>query len=404
VANTIERFSAISILPKHIWSKFIDPKNPADSKAAVEFENTEIIGSGPFKMAEYKPGEFTRLTAVKDHYLNPPKIDEVIFRVFGNGDAMVQALRTGEVDLIQVPNNTIVRSLQGDATVKVVIGNQRSLTDIIFNVTDPANCPKDVGKCTGNPALRDVKVRQALSYATDKQQLIDTVLLGLGTPGLSLVMPAQGDGYASEVQDYAFDPAKANALLDEAGYKDSDGDGVREMPGDPTKPLKLRYSYPSDQNQNGQRFFELLRDMWKQVGVQIDLTPLQADALTAACCPAFDYDVINWGWSAGVDPSSLLNVPTTAEIPTGTSESGYSNPEYDQLYTQQQVTVDAKARGEMLHKMQALLVRDVPYIIPYYAQNVEAYRSDRFQGFVIDPDGLLELINRRTIVGVSPIK
>ncbi|WP_370650215.1 oligopeptide/dipeptide ABC transporter ATP-binding protein [Oscillochloris sp. ZM17-4] len=300
--------------------------------------------------------------------------------------------------------HTVVRALQGEANIQVEIGNQLGLTDIIFNVTDPANCPPDDGKCTGHPALRDVKVRQALAHATDKQQLIDTVLLGLGTPGLTLVTPGQGEAYAKELQDYAFDPAKANQILDDAGYADSDGDGVREMPGDPSQPLTFRYNYPSDQSANGQRIFELLRDMWQQVGVKIELTPLDADALTSVCCPAFDFDVINWGWYAGVDPSSLLYIATTAEIPTGNSETGYGNPEYDKLYAEQEVTVDVAKRRELLAQMQQILLRDVPYIIPYYAQNVEAYRKDRFQGWVVDPEGVLALSSRISLTAVSPIK
>jgi peptide/nickel transport system substrate-binding protein len=176
------------------------------------------------------------------------------------------------------------------------------------------------------------------------------------------------------------------------------------MPGDPKKPLKFRYSYPSDQNQDGQRVFELLRDMWSQAGVKIELTPLQADALTAACCPAFDYDVINWGWFAGVDPSSLLYIATTKEIPTGNSESGYANPEYDKLFTEQEVTVEPAARSAILHKMQGILVRDVPYIITYYRQSVEAYRSDRFQGWEVVPDGILAITGRQSITKVAPVK
>jgi peptide/nickel transport system substrate-binding protein len=343
VANTDERFSGVPILPKHIWEKF------KDNKAATEFENLEAIGSGPFKVAEFKSGEFTRLTAVKDHYLTPPKIDEVIYKVYQNDDAMIQALKTGEVDIISPPNTT-VRALQSEPNVKVEIGNSLSLTDIILNTTDPKNCPKDVGKCTGHPALRDVKVRQALAYATEKQLLIDTVLLGLGAPGLSLVMPGHGDGYAKQVQDYPFDLEKAKQTLEDAGYKDSDGDGIREMPGDPSKLLSFRYSFASDQNAaNGPRFFETLRDMWKQAGVDIKLQAMEADAMTAICCPAFDFDVIQWGWGAGVDPSSLLYVATTDEIPTGNSETGYSNPEYDTLFKEQEITVDKAKRNEILH-------------------------------------------------------
>jgi peptide/nickel transport system substrate-binding protein len=398
VANTDERFSAVPILPKHIWEQF------KDATAAAEFENLEMIGSGPFAMAEYRPGEFTRLKAVKDHYLTPPKIDEVIFRVFGNDDAMVQALRTGEVDLVD-PQNTVVRVLQNEANIKVEIGNDLRLLDIIFNVTAPENCPPEDGKCTGHPALRDVKVRQALAHAVDKQQLIDVVQVGLATPGLGLVLPGHGAAFHSELQDYAYDPEKAKQILEDAGYKDSDGDGIREMPGDPSTPLRLRYSFPSDQYAaEGPRFAELLGEMWSQVGVAIDIQAIEADALTAACCPAFDYDVIQWGWEAGADPSSLLSILTTENISTGVGETGYSNPEYDQLYQEQQVTADPQKRIELIHQIQEVVLRDVPYIIAYYQQKVQAYRSDRFQGWVIDPEGQLELSSRISLVAISPMQ
>lgn len=399
VANTTERFAGIYILPQHIWGELA-----GDETAATEFTNEAMVGSGPFKLAEYKQGEFTRLSAVKDHYRTPPQIDEVIFRVFGNFDAMVQALRTGEIDVTTISSNTVVRSLQGEANLKVEIGNQLGLTDIIFNITDEATCPPEVGKCTGHPALRDVQVRQALAHATDKQQLIDVVLLGLGTPGLSLVMPGHGEAFASELEDYAYDVARANQILDEAGYADSDGDGVREMPGDPSTPLRLRYSFPSDQSTGGTRIFEVLRDMWAQAGVAIELTALEADALTAICCPAFDFDVIQWGWSAGPDPSSLLYITTTEQIPTGVSETGYANPEYDELYNRQLVTVDPAERAAIIQQMQQIMVRDVPYIIPYYPQAVQAYRTDRFEGWVLDPEGLLALESRLSLVAITPVQ
>ena len=93
-------------------------------------------------------------------------------------------------------------------------------------------------------------------------------------------MPGHGDGFAKDVQDYPFDVEKAKQMLEDAGYKDTDGDGIREMPGDPKKPLSFRYSFASDQNAaNGPRFFETLRDMWKQVGVELKLQALEADAL-----------------------------------------------------------------------------------------------------------------------------
>lgn len=399
VANTDERFSSVYILPQHIWSEL------GDEAAVLEFENLEMIGSGPFRMAEYVPGEFTRLSAVKDHYSTPPKIDEVIFRVFGNGDAMVQALRSGEIDLIGVPSNTVVPALQRDSNITVEIGSGLGLSDIFFNVVTPENCPPEDGVCSGHPALQDVRVRQALAHATDKQALIDGILLGLGEPGLSLVTPGHGDAFAAHLEDYAFDVARANQILDEAGYLDSDGDGVREMPNDPSTPLNFRYSYPSDQQaSDGQRFFELLNDQWSQAGVALTLTPLDSDALAAICCPAFDFDIIRWGWVAGPDPGSLLYITTTEQIPTGVSEAGYSNPEYDALFQQQLTTIDKAARTEIIHQMQEILLRDVPYIIPYYDQTVEAYRKGAFEGWVIEPEGRLSLISRISLVAISPVQ
>ncbi|GAB4129266.1 MAG: ABC transporter substrate-binding protein [Roseiflexaceae bacterium] len=397
IANWLERFSALYILPKHIWSQF------PDATAAAEFTNDAMIGSGPFKLAEYKQGEFSRLTAVKDHYDTPPQIDEVIFKIYQNDDATVQALKTGEVDITGL-RPQFVRALQAESNVKIEIGNALGFTDIIFNVTAQENCPADVGKCTGHPALKDVKVRQALAHATDKQQLIDVMLFGLGTPGISFVSPGHGEGFNSSIQDYAFDIAKANQILDEAGYADSNGDGIREMPNDPSTPLQLRFNWPSDQFTDGARFAETLGSTWKQAGVELVPQGLEADALTSVCCPAFDFDVILWGWGAGPDPASLLYITTTEQIPTGISESGYSNPEYDQLFVEQGATVDTAKRKELLWKLQEILVRDVPYIIPYYSQAVGAYRSDRVQGFLIDPEGFLSLSGRINLVRISVVQ
>lgn len=399
VADTDERFSGVPILPKHIWEQF------ADNQAAVEFENLEMIGSGPFKLTEYVPGEFTRLSAVKDHYLAPPNIDEVIFRVFSNNDAMVQAFRSSEVDVID-PLSTVLRVLEADSNIKVLIGNNGfSLTHVIFNVAEQENCPPDDGVCSGHPALKDVKLRQALAHATDKQQIIDVIELGLALPGVSLVMPGHGEAFREDLLPYAYDVAKANQMLDEAGYIDSNGDGIREMPGDAATPLEFRFVYPSDQYAaTGPRFAELLTGMWQQVGIKLNVQALEADAVTSICCPAFDFDVLLWGWGAGPDPASLLYVLTTDEIPTGISETGYSNPEYDQLFDEQIQTVDKAKRLEMLSQLQEIAVRDLPYITLYYAQPVSAYRSDRFQGVPVDEQGNFSTTGRLGLTVISPVQ
>lgn len=391
IPNIESQLVFLYVLPEHIWST---------AGNAAEFENTAMIGSGPFKMKEYRQNEFVSLESVKDHYLQGPKIDGVVFQTFDNQDALVQALKTGQVDMITEMPNTAVASLRSDANIQVVTGPplSPSVSDIILNVTEPENCPPDDGVCSGHPALHDRNVRLALAHATDKQNIIDVVLLGLGAPGLTLIPDSLGVFYNDSLQDYAFDIDLANQILEDAGYADTDGDGVRETPDG--QPLIFRLNWPSDST-NAPRTAELLAGTWGQIGVRTEQQALDPDTLTAICCPAFDFDVILWGWGSDPDPNFLLSVMTTDEIPTGTSETGYANPEYDALHAEQATELDKERRIELVHQMQAIVHEDIPYIIPYYDQAVQAYRTDRFQGWLTDA-GKVALEDPSSLLVIEP--
>ena len=394
IPNIESQLVFMYILPKHIWEN----ANP------TEFENTEMIGSGPFKMVEYKQNEFVHLAANKDYYLGAPKVDEIIFQTFENKDALVQAIKTGQVDMITEMPNTAVAALQNTDNVKVVIGAPFApeVTDIILNQVSPENCPTaDGGVCSGHPALQDRNVRLALAYATDKQKIIDVVLLGLGTPGLTLIPDGLGVWYNDSIKDYPYDVAKANQILDDAGYKDANGDGIRDMP-DGSRPLTFRLNWPSD-SLTAPRMAELLGEMWGEIGVSLEPQAVDPDALTAQCCPAFDFDILIWGWGSDPDPNLLLGVMTTDQIPTGSSETGYSNPEFDDLYNQQATAPDFQTRKDIVWKMQQIVFDDVVYIIPFYAQATEAYRTDRFTGWITDqPKVALE--DPTSLVVVEPVQ
>ena len=394
IPNMESQLVFLYVLPEHIWSQV---ENPG------EFENLEMIGSGSFKLNEYKQNEFVVLDAVKDHYLNPPKIDGAVFQTFENQDALVQAIKTGQVDMITEMPNTAIVSLRNEPNVQLVTGPpfSPSLTDIIFNVTAEENCPPDDGVCSGHPALKDRNVRVALAHATDKQQIIDVVLLGLGSPGLTLIPDSLGVYYNDQLEDYAYDLDQANQILDDAGYLDTDGDGVREMPGG-GEPLVFRMNWPSDST-NLPRMSEILAASWGEIGIGTELAALDPDTLTSICCPTFDYDVILWGWGSDPDPAFLLSVMTTDEIPTGTSESGYSNPEYDQLFAEQATELNPERRIEIIDQMQAIALNDLPYIIPFYDQAVQAFRTDRFTGWKTDA-GKVALEDPTSLTVITPVQ
>ena len=394
--NTFDAYMAfIYVLPKHIWEAEED---------AVAFENEEMIGSGPFELTEASQGEFVELAANADHWATPPNVDELIFQTISNPDARVTALTTGDVDAITEFPATAVSTLQNAENVNVHIadiGAGGSLRDIFFNMVADEDCPED-GVCSGHPALKDLAVRQALAHATDKQQIIDVATLGTASPGLSMVPPGLGEYYASEVEDYAFDVEAANALLDDAGYEDSDGDGVREcLPDQDCDTLTFRFHYADDID-TAPREAELLQGMWSEIGVAIEIQGLDPDALTSICCPSFDYDIMLWGWGADPDPAFLLGVALCSEIETGFSETGYCNPEYDELYEAQAVELDHDARVEQIIEMQQMLIDDVPYIIPYYQQSIQAWRTDTFAGWPED-DPTLGLEDPSSLIAVRPV-
>jgi peptide/nickel transport system substrate-binding protein len=396
IPNMETQLIFLYVLPEHIWGSL-------EGDAGAEFENVEMIGTGPFKMKDYRQGEFVHLEADKDHFLYPPKVDELIFQTFDNQDALVQAIQTGQVDMITEMPNTGVPALRNAENVAVVSGTplSPSVTDIIINQTAEENCPPDDGICSGHPALKDKVVRQAMSHATDKQNMIDVLLLGLGTPGLTLIPDSMGVWYNDSIQDYAFDIAAANQMLDDAGYADTDGDGIREMP-DGSNSLNFRIQWPNDSS-SAPRAADLLKDTWGQIGIGLQPEALDPDALTAVCCPAFDFDVILWGWGSDPDPGFLLSVMLTEEIPTGNSETGYSNPEYDELYAQQATELDFDTRRDIVWQMQQIVFDDVAYIIPYYAQTVQAYRTDRFTGWIVDEDKLA-LEDVTSLAAVEPVQ
>ena len=393
------RLLGMFVLPRHIWEAVED---------VTTFTNDEMIGSGPFKLAEHAEGEFVRLESNADYWAGAPNVDEVIFQTVDNADARVQALINGELDAITEFPATAIPTLQNTANVEVVDGLEFGgrFADVIFNVVDPANCPPDDGVCSGHPALRDVQVRRALAHAVDKQQLIDTLLLGLGQPGLGVVPISLGTWFAEELvgEDYEFSLETAAQMLEDAGYVDTDGDGIRECPTadcGPTGDLTFRLNYPTD-NDEHPRVSDTLSGWWGEIGVAVQIQGLDSDALTSVCCPTFDFDVILWSWSSDTDPEGLLSVLLCSEIPNGYSETGYCNPTYDELYAQQEVETDPAARREIIVEMQRITLEDVPYIIPWYYPKIQAYRTDTFTGWLVDsPIIALEDPSSLTVIQAS---
>lgn len=389
------------IFPQHVWARY--------ENSPTSFDNASMIGSGPFRLVNYQANTFVHLASVEEHFRYAPKVDEVIYQVFENENMLVEAILTGEVDMIDtLPYADLVKlSNTPNVSVKIALPLYPTFEEIILNQIAPENCPVEAGGiCSGHPALRDKTVRLAMAHALDKSKLIEEVLAGAGDPGISMIPTGLKDLFNTSIKDYPYNPNYANQLLDEGGYLDSDGDGIREMPSDAetdaNRPLVFRFNYlgPSVLYQKlGTR----LSESWANIGIELEIQEMDSIGLLNVCCPAFDYDVLIWTWDVNPDPGNILTIMETSQIPTSYNETGYTNPEYDILAAVQHTEIDPEKREQIIWELQRIAHRDVVHIVLYYAQSVQAYRTDRFTGWITEASHLA-LEDFSNVISLEPVK
>ena len=377
IANMEYRLSFLYAVYPPDFESFATPED------LQNFANDKPVGTGMFKVSTFdKDAGVLILDANKDFVDGAPFIDQAIYQRFDTSDAMVQALKAGDVDVLSdVPASAFetVKGFEGVTTTSI---NGRSFEELIINSVSEENDPAP----TGNPALKDPAVRLALETAINRVDIIDIVLQGLGSPGDSIVPPTLGGGfwYKSDLAVPEFNIDAANQILEDAGYVRGT-DGVREKEG---LRLDFRLQFPSD-SANYPRIADLLADWFSQIGVKATPEAVDPDSLIATTTAVGDYDLVIWGWGADPDPDFILSVLLTDQfVPGGWSDSGYHNPEYDQLYLDQQAAVNREDRQAIIYKMQEIAYNDRPYIVLYYNKALQAYRSDRFTGFIESPLGI----------------
>ncbi len=375
------------------------PADFKDYKSAEElqnFNNFNAIGTGPFKINVFDPDKgILILDANKDYFDGAPKIDQLIFQKFDTADALIQALKVGDIDVVNEVPATAFESLKSVAGVEAVAQEGRYFNELILNSVAETNDPAP----KRNPAITDPAVRLAIATSINKQDIVDVVLQGIGTPGDTIVPPTLGGGFWHDpnIKEVQFDIAAANKILEDAGYK-LGADGVRAKG---SNRLEFRLQVPT-QNPVYPRIADMLATNFKQIGIQANVEAVDTDSLTAAMTPTGDYDMVVWGWGPDPDPDFILSVMTTDQfVSGGWSDSGYHNPEYDKLYLEQQQAVDKTQRQQMVWKMQELVFNDRPYIVLYYEKLLQAYRSDRFTGFLPSPLGI---DIAQSLVNVEPAK
>ncbi|MEX1100951.1 MAG: ABC transporter substrate-binding protein [Actinomycetota bacterium] len=365
----------IPILPEHIWSEF-----DGDKEAARAFENVPAVGSGPFQLVEWKDGQFWRVEANEDYWDGAPKVDEIVFRAFDNQETMSLALRDGEVDVVSGLLPTLAESVAEQPDIDVHESAGRGFLNFAFNFGGQGD------SATNHPAIKDVEVRRAIGHAIDKQALVDRVLLGYGEVGTGLMSTSSPWHWEPE-EPRGFDLELANQILDDAGYEDTDGDGVREMPGG-GEPLEFEV-FAASSVPSAPPTAKLIASWVAEIGIELIVRPV-GDGVMNKVWGEGSFDAYLWGWYPDPDPDFILSVFTTAQCGNW-SDGCYSDPAYDEMYEEQRLATTVEERREVVDRMEEHLYENVAEDILYYEGGLEAYRTDTFTGYSPspEPDGYL---------------
>lgn len=376
------------ILPKHIWEK-------VKSDELETWPNEKPIGTGAFKFVEWKKGEFVKLEANKEYFGGAPKVGELIFPLYANNDTMVQSLKIAEIDAAININSNQVKLLESEKDFKVLSNPTNAFTNLGINTwEDKAS--------KGNPLLLNNAIKHAMSYAIDKQKIIDVAFSGQGKPGSTIVPSFLTDWHneLSDEQNRSYDPDKAKATLDEAGFTDQNGDGVREDKDG--KPLEFRL-YLRSNSPEEVKAGQILHVMLKDVGINTKVETIDDGVLGDRIYDNGDYDLFIWGWSTDIDPTTILSIVSTDQI-GNLSETYYSNPKYDELLAEQEVTVDFKERQKIVYEMQNILAEDLPYIILMEENAMQAVRTDKWKGWTPVQGAFFMAANNFNYLNVEPIE
>ena len=279
---------------------------------------------------------------------------------YTNATTMIADFTSGNLDFVdQVPFNA-VSSVKGDSRFTVYKDPSSEVTNITFN-TNPVK-PK-------NRELLNLKVKEALEYATDRQQIVDIVFAGFATPWANNISSQSTVWLDPSIQPLPFDVDKANQILDSLGYA-KNSDGIREVPAttgkyaQPAHEMSYDLMVPGTLDFNGDRQFQIIANTWLKAGVKLHEVAGGDSSASYGYETAGNYtkfDLAMWDWAEYIDPDAQMSYMTKAQW-LSWNDTGYNDPQFDQWYKQQATLLNFKDRQALIFKMEQQIAKDRPYI------------------------------------------
>lgn len=351
---------AFSIIPEHIFG------STEIGKMADHEATKKPIGTGPYKFVEYKTDQYVKLERNDDYFMGKPHIPTVIYKIV-NQDVGITQLQAGEIDYM-VSNPKDIELMKDDKSIQIV--------------SNPDFGYQYMGINFDHPILKDQLVRQAMAYAIDRQAMVKTLMAGYGTVMNSHMPPAMWAYDASQLNDYAYNPQKAQELLAQAGWKAKNTEGYLTKDG---KVLEFTLLYPSG-NKVREASAPLIQANLKSVGIKANLEMKEFASLSTTVFDERKMDAWLAGWSLSLDPD-----PGSIFLPDNKwgKVTGWTNARSEQLIKEGTRKLDPKERKPIYVEWAKILNEELPYVFLYSQNTVEAVRSDKLKGLKPDVRGAI---------------
>jgi peptide/nickel transport system substrate-binding protein len=382
VVTFLERVAAaLPIIPRHVWKSIRDAPQ-AQSRAV-------LVGSGPYRLRSFAPGEGSYLfVANEDYFLGAPYIRRVELRPVA--DELV-ALRAGEIDLALTATEGVgpdaLRPFSSDDAYGILRDPGGFTFPLIWNI----------GR---GGALADVRFRRACALAIDRKEIVTRLVGGNGVAGNPGWLPPSHP-YHTDVEQYPFDLAAANRLLDDAGYRRTSGTLRSDERGRP-----LRFSILTG-NSPIPPVLDLVAQALKKIGVELEAQAVDLPSMFARLQSANDDIALSLypgpgGTTVTSDPDTMRTFFSSRFADRLQGAQGWADPEFDRLASRQLVTADVPERKRLVARMQQIVARDLPALALYYPMLFTVYRREVFDRWYVTPGGfaggLEGAINKQVLV------
>jgi len=352
----------MGILPKHLLAGRDITKSPL---------NRHPVGTGPYKFVEWKTGERIVLEAFPDYFEGRPYIDRYIYRIIPDNATRLLELKAGSIDRMGLTPIQYLRQTNSVEFNK----NFNKYRYLSFGYTYLGYNLKD-------PKFADKRVRQAIAYAIDKEEIVSGVLLGLGQVATGPYKPGTWY-YNPNVKRYPYDPEKAKRLLAEAGWRDRDGDGILDRYGRP-----FEFTIVTNQgNDLRAKTAEIIQRRLAEIGIRVKIRIVEWAAFLKEFIDKRKFEAVILGWTGSIDPDVYNIFHSSKTEPPEYNFVSYKNPEVDKLLELGRHTFDRKKRKEYYFRLQEILAEDQPYTFLYVAEALPAI-SSRFRGIEPAPLGI----------------